>query len=142
MNKSIFLLIISIIAPALFSCSDQDKNIWDDMEWNARNFSTDDIQYSAERNEITVNYKGGQIDLTCTNYNNIFFAFYTCDNPQDIYYHYRAQHFELTIEGNVIHCIFTEDASGKPMESFEIPVTTGYVFSTIHINRSFGELNP
>lgn len=74
MNKSIFLLIISIIAPALFSCSDQDKDIWDDMKWNTRNFSTDDIQYSAESNEITVNYKGGQIDLTCTNYNNIFFC--------------------------------------------------------------------
>lgn len=125
------------------SCSINDGD-WESMEWTVRNYSPEDIRYDARTKQIYVNYKGGTIDMVCKNYKTFWFEMYTgnTETPDDVYHHWKGDWFDIKIEGNVLHCSFTENASGKPMEILQIPLSAGDIFCTFHINRTFGELNP
>ncbi len=139
-----WLLIILCMLTSIFtSCNDKDGD-WDPMEWTVKNYSPEDISYDARNRQIYVNYKGGTIDFECRNYKTFWFAIFAgnTETPDDVYHHWRGEWFDIKIEGNVLHCSFTEDASGKPMEVLHVPLSAGDIFYTFQVNRTFGELDP
>lgn len=134
--------VICLLTLFLSSCDDKDGD-WEAMRWTVKNYSPEDIRYDSRTRQIDVNYKGGTIDLICKNYPGFWFAIYTGDSENDdVYHHWTGEWYDLRIEGNVLHCTFFENASGKPMEILNLPISAGDIFYSFQINRTFGEIQP
>ncbi len=138
-----------IIVFSLISCNDDkdeyDSN-WPPMKWEVTNRSKEDINISDNYFGISgyvidVNYKGGELLLECVNYKAFRILSvddYIPDNDEN-----RATYINdwcrLSIEDNILHCIFRTDMSNKPQEQINLTLSAGDVFQKIRINRTFGE---
>ena len=139
------LLIFTIMALCFSSCSSDTDEMAGWMHWSYDNQSPDGIKYEYRLDAVSklyleVNYKGGDITLICTNYDNIQPIGTDDSNTYDCGWGV------FTVNGRQVMCHFPQDASGKPeaMEQITISAKRGKetVSTILIVKRTFGELRP
>lgn len=115
------------------------------MYWSHDNHSPENIEYAytpdaVPQLNLEVNYKGGDITLTCTNYDHLMPI--GADGTDT----YDCGWGVFRIDGSQVKCHFPYDASGKPEATEQITISAKNgktVMNTIlHVKRTFGELTP
>lgn len=131
--KVLFFLFLLIFISA---CDDDVVGKWEPMKWDYKNVDSgikiiitsgkdkDHAKYDAK---IEVS-GSGSVDIICKNYNKFWFAEYPNINYEDdSMTHFSTENCEMTIEGNTMHCQFS-NIEKLPSDDFTIVVTAGDIF--------------
>lgn len=124
------------------SCGDDVVGVWEPMKWDYKNVSEgikiikpsgkekDHAKYAAE---IQVS-KSGHIDIVCKNYKALWFEeIPEINSDGDYFTHYINDYCDMQIEGNTIHCEFT-NIEGDISREYQVVVSAGDIFFRFHID--------
>lgn len=121
----------------VYSCDDDLVGKWEPMKWDYKNVDAGIkiiIPSGKDKNHANYDAKievsaSGSVDIICKNYNKFWFAEYPNINYEedDSMTHFYTEYCEITIEGNTMHCQFS-NIEKLPSDDFTIVVTAGDIF--------------
>ena len=135
--KSIIIGLVIISSFVIFSsCNDEELG---GMEWTISNSNPEDITVQNDGDaqiSITVGTKGGEVVLTCSNYNNL--KFHLWNDKEETYYESNIGTFSVTT--NKVKCTFPEQTSNDEYdgELYKISAKSGdkTVNTVLQVNRT------
>lgn len=133
--KTLFFIILTAF---ISSCDNNDKNNligdWPPMTWKFENVSDGiNIIKANEKSTIRIEVsRSGAADVVCENYKTFWFADGASSAEDDYRFQISSDLYELTIEGNTLHCEFFNIEKQTP-EKHEIVVTAGDTFYPFEI---------
>lgn len=140
--RKLLLPFIFVTALLLAACnSSEEPN--DPMHWSFVNSSPDGIKCDSTLTGevpqiyLTVNGRGCEITLSCTNYSTV-----VVNNATS----YDLKWGTVTSDGSRVKCLFPENTTGGEQKYELIRLTAhskgGSVESYLHVTRTFGDMNP
>lgn len=140
--KGLRLLFFMLSMVLIASCDDDVVGKWDPMKWEYKNVSDgikiikptgSDKDHAKYLAKIVVT-KSGTVDIVCKNYKGFWFEDYPgISNEGDFRNKFSTDNCDMEIEGNTIHCEFT-NIEGYLSEEYKIVVTAGDVFFSFKID--------
>ena len=131
--KFLFFLFVMFFVSA---CDDDVVGKWDPMQWEYKNVSEGikivkpsgkDKEHARYSVEIEV-AKSGSLDIVCKNYKSFWFEEYPEINYEGDYStQFTSEYCNMKIEGNTIHCEFS-NIERSPSAEFPVVVTAGDIF--------------
>lgn len=111
---------VFVILMGLLSCEkEMPLGIWPKMEFKYQN-ETGNVRVNQKESVITVK-TSGTLDIVCTNYSTMWFVEYPdcippLENDNKESWKFSNEWCDLTIDGNIIHCVFKSFVVSGPKE--------------------------
>ena len=116
------------------SCDDDVVGKWEPMKWEYKNLSEGIKIVTPSGKDKDQNWtkirvsKPGSLDITCKNYKSVWFEEYPEINYEGDYStQFISEYCNMKIEGNTIHCEFS-NIEQSPSAEIPVVVTAGDIF--------------
>ena len=132
--KKLNILFFLFAMVFITACDDDVVGKWEPMKWEYKNLSEGIKIFKPTGKDKDQNWtkikvsKSGSLDIACKNYKSFWFEEYPEINYEGDYHtQFTSEYCNMKIEGNTIHCEFS-NIERSPSAEIPVVVTAGDIF--------------